>query len=61
MQHPSDDGNIGSPMKRARASVSGVEDEATRQRLGLGLSADIMGRIEQDTTVKKEPNEDEEL
>ena len=32
-----------------------------RQRLGLGLSADIMGRIEQDQGVKKEPDEDVEL
>lgn len=61
MQQPSDEAIIGSPMKRARASVSGVEDEATRQGLGLGLSADIMGRIEQDKEVKKEPDEDEEL
>ena len=61
MQQPFGDAIIGSPLKRARASVSGVEDDGMRQRLGLGLSADIMGRIEQDQTIKKEQDEEEEL
>lgn len=55
---------MGSPLKKARASVSGLDDDALRQRMGLGpsaLSADILGRIAQDQVVKKEEDEDEEL
>ena len=55
---------IGSPVKRARASVSGADDDSLRQTSGFGdsgLSADIMGRIEQDRASKKEKDEEEEL
>ena len=48
-------------MKRARASVSGADDEILR-RPGLGatgISGDIMGRIEQDRAIKKEEEEEE--
>ena len=59
---PSEDAIVGSPLKRARASVSGADDDILR-RSGLGssmLSADIMGRIEQDQ-IKREHDEEEEL
>lgn len=42
---------IGSPLKRQRASVSGVDEEAMRSKFGLGLlgaSGDVLGAIEQD-------------
>lgn len=65
MPQLSDEAVVGSPLKRARASVSGIDDDTLRQKIGLGesgLSADIMGRIEQDRAVKKEKDdEDEEL
>ena len=51
-------------MKKQRASVSGVDDEAMRQRLGLGLSgvtADALPSIEQGKVIKIERDEDEEL
>ena len=60
-----DNGTIGSPLKRARASVSGLDEEAMRQRLGLGLSGVLSGDPsagrEQEEVVKKEAEEDEEL
>ncbi len=55
---------VGSPMKKQRASLSGLDDEAMRQRLGLGLSgmtADTLPPIEQGKAIKTEPDEDEEL
>lgn len=42
---------IGSPLKRQRASVSGLDEEALRSKFGLGLlgaSGDVLGAIEQD-------------
>lgn len=33
-----DESNIGSPLKKQRASVTGLDDEAMKRRLGLGLS-----------------------
>ena len=42
---------IGSPLKRQRASVSGLEEESMQSKLGLGLSGvngDVLGAIEQD-------------
>lgn len=42
---------IGSPLKKQRASVSGLDDEAMRSNLGLGLlsfNRDVLGAIEQD-------------
>ncbi|KAL8837582.1 MAG: hypothetical protein Q9170_002459 [Blastenia crenularia] len=60
-----DSGTIGSPLKRARASVSGVDEEALRQRLGLGLvgvlAGDVAAPVEQAKAIKKEEMEDEEL
>ena len=44
---------IGSPLKRQRASVSGLEEETVRSKFGLGLSninGDVLGAIEQDKT-----------
>ncbi|KAL9043065.1 MAG: hypothetical protein Q9180_000145 [Flavoplaca navasiana] len=59
-----DSGTIGSPLKRARASISGLDEDAMRQRLRLGLSetfSDNVGaQIEQARLIKKE-EEDEEL
>ena len=46
-----EDAMIGSPLKRQRASVSGLEEESTRTKLGLGLlgvNGDVLGAIEQD-------------
>ena len=58
-----DDSVIGSPLKRARASLPGGDDSsvgsASRAGLGLGLSGmagDIMGRIEQDQQQRQQPN-----
>jgi hypothetical protein len=51
-------------MKKQRASLSGLDDEAMRQRLGLGLSGvtqDTLPPIEQGKAIKTEPDEDEEL
>lgn len=42
---------IGSPLKRQRASVSGLDEEAMRSKFGLGLlgaGGDVLGAIEQD-------------
>ncbi|KAL9099161.1 MAG: hypothetical protein Q9163_005297 [Psora crenata] len=42
---------IGSPLKKARSSLSGVDDKDMRKRFGLGLSgvkADVLGAIEHD-------------
>lgn len=42
---------IGSPLKRQRASVSGLDEDAMRSKFGLGLlgaSGDVLGAIEQD-------------
>lgn len=53
---------IGSPLKKQRASLSGIDDEAMRKRFGLGLSGvvgDLMARIDQDKEIKTE--EDVEL
>ena len=44
--------SIGSPLKKARASLSGNDDEEMRRRFGLGLSGvkgDVLGAIEQAT------------
>lgn len=42
---------IGSPLKRQRGSVSGLDEEAMRSKFGLGLlgaSGDVLGAIELD-------------
>lgn len=42
---------IGSPLKRQRASVSGLDEEGMRLKFGLGLlgaNGDVLGAIEQD-------------
>ena len=42
---------IGSPLKRQRGSVSGLDEEALRSKFGLGLlgaKGDVLGAIEQD-------------
>ena len=44
-------GALGSPLKKARSSVSGVNDDDMRKRFGLGLhgvKADVLGAIEHD-------------
>ncbi|KAL8900447.1 MAG: hypothetical protein Q9207_005695 [Kuettlingeria erythrocarpa] len=59
-----DSGTIGSPLKRARASVSGLDEETMWQRLGLGLSGVVAGGaapMQEAKTIKKEADEDEEL
>ena len=46
-----EDAMIGSPLKRQRASVSGLDEEAMKSKFGLGLlgaSGDVLGAIEQD-------------
>ena len=42
---------IGSPLKRQRASVAGLNEETMRAKTGLGLlgiNGDVLGAIEQD-------------
>ena len=42
---------VGSPLKKARASLPGVDEESLRAKFGLGLSGvrgDVLGAIEQD-------------
>ncbi|KAL8862047.1 MAG: hypothetical protein Q9178_001502 [Gyalolechia marmorata] len=59
-----DSGTIGSPLKRARASVSGLDEEAMRERLGSGslgvLAGDEGAQIKPAKPIKNE-EEDEEL
>ena len=57
-----DETNVGSPLKKQRASVAGLDDEAMKRRLGLGLSgvtADILAQIDS-VKVKEEPRNDED-
>ena len=42
---------IGSPLKRQRASLSGIDEESLRSKFGLGMQGDILERIEQDKAV----------
>ena len=42
---------IGSPLKKQRASLSGLDEESLRSKFGLGLlgaQGDVLGRIEQE-------------
>ncbi len=44
-----DEANIGSPLKKQRASVTGLDDEAIKRRLGLGLAGltgDLLAQID---------------
>ena len=53
-----DETNIGSPLKKQRASVTGLDDEAMKRRLGLGLSgvtADSLAQIDP-VHIKAEPD-----
>ena len=46
-----DEAIIGSPLKKQRASLSGIDEESLSSRFGLGLQGaqgDVLGRIEQD-------------
>lgn len=46
-----DDAMIGSPLKKQRASLSGLDEESLRSKFGLGLlgtQGDVLERIEQD-------------
>lgn len=63
-----EDSLIGSPLKKQRASLPGLDDGSVRQRLGLGLGmtsggngsgVDVMGRIDREMVPAK-PNEHEE-
>ncbi|KAL9044053.1 MAG: hypothetical protein Q9214_002783 [Letrouitia sp. 1 TL-2023] len=64
-----DSGPVGSPLKRARASLSGLDEETMGKRLGLGFSGTVADAIAQaakqgqdDSNVEKAPaNEQEEL
>ena len=57
---------VGSPLKRARASLPGIDDEMVKERFGLGglglsgLSKDILAESEKGQDIKLE-NKDEEL
>lgn len=39
---------VGSPLKKQRASLSGIDEESLRAKFGLGAQGDVLGRIEQD-------------
>ena len=61
-----DDAIVGSPLKRARASLPGGEstDLGRHDGLGLGLSGmagDIMGRIEQDQKQQQQQQQDQQI
>ena len=46
-----DEAMIGSPLKKQRASLSGLDEESLRSKFGLGLlgaQGDVLGRIEQE-------------
>ena len=46
-----DDAMIGSPLKKQRASLSGLEEDSLRSQFGLGLAGvhgNVLERIEQD-------------
>ena len=46
-----EEGIIGSPLKKQRASLSGIEEQSLRSKFGLGLTGaqgDVLGRIEQE-------------
>ena len=47
----SEDFMVGSPLKKARASLPGVDEESLRAKFGLGMSADVLGAIEQDNSA----------
>lgn len=53
-----DETNIGSPLKKQRASVAGLDDEAMKRRLGLGLSgvtgADVLSQIDKEESSHRE-------
>lgn len=55
-----DEADIGSPLKKQRASVTGLDDEAMKRRLGLGLSGvtgDILSQIDKPVVQVKEEEE----
>ncbi|KAI9832907.1 MAG: hypothetical protein M1819_003937 [Sarea resinae] len=59
-----EDSVIGSPFKKQRASLTGMEEDVMRKRMGLGLTGgvnDVMGRINQMSSEGKDEDEDEEL
>lgn len=46
---------VGSPLKKQRASLSGLDEETMRVKFGLGLSGargDVLGAMEQDRPTK---------
>ncbi|KAL6718981.1 hypothetical protein ACLMJK_003216 [Lecanora helva] len=46
-----EEGSIGSPLKKQRASLSGIDEQSLRSNFGLGLTGaqvDVLGRIEQE-------------
>ena len=47
----SEDFMVGSPLKKARASLPGVDEESLRAKFGLGMSGDVLGAIEQDNSI----------
>ena len=57
-----DESILGSPLKKQRASLSGLEtDEISSKKLGLGLSGimgDVTTGVHDDQTVKKEPEDE---
>jgi hypothetical protein len=59
-----DESIIGSPLKKQRASVAGIEDETMRKRLGLGFTGgfgDVLGKAEAAQTLKKNDENDDEV
>ncbi len=53
-----DEANIGSPLKKQRASITGLDDEGIKRRLGLGLAGltgDLLAQIDP-VQVNEEPD-----
>ncbi len=57
-----DETTIGSPLKKQRASLPGMDDENMRKRFGLGFAGgmgDILGPSETSETKAKTKDEEE--
>ncbi|KAI9843147.1 MAG: hypothetical protein M1837_006600 [Sclerophora amabilis] len=56
--HLADETVVGSPLKKQRPSIAGIDDEAVRTRLGQGFPSgigDVLGKIESEESKAKTP------